>query len=421
MKKVLQPEYASKFKCIASDCEDSCCCGWRVAIDQESYEKYQNLMCIEDNGLFSGKFTRQGIMQVEGDFAEVVLRSDNTCPFLNEKKLCSIQAAYDESYLSVTCSIFPRNYNLVNGEMELAMNLSCPHVARLALINPLPMKFFSVDLKDDQSIGRIPTLRTADEGYPNRFYPYFEEVRTFVISLLQNRNYCVEDRLVILGRFCNDLNLKHNPPKDEVIQLINEYTHVITNFGFSKFLQSIPEQPAVLLKTLMTLLEYRLKTGKTNKRFLDCFGQFRQGLNYTNEIMQEELSESYTKVKFSYYDRFMQQHEYIFENYFVNYVLMKIFPFGQQSTIFNKDVFVVQQTIFTEYMLITLHYAMVKNLLVGMAGYYQNQFGTQEILKLIQSFEKNIGHDIPYLQKLLQFFDENKMLNVACAAMLIKN
>lgn len=420
MKEVLQPNYVSKFKCIASDCEDTCCCGWRVALDKITFEKYQELIHGESD-LFSGKINRNGIMPVEGDFAEVALLKDNVCPFLTNEKLCSIQKTYGEDYLSVTCAIFPRNYNMVNGKLELSLNLSCPHAARLALLDPHPIQFSSVDLKDDPRISRIPSLHKADENYPNQVYSYFDEVRTFILTLLQNRMYCFEDRLVILGRFCNDLNLKHNHPKDEITQLIDEYTRLIDGFGFNKFIGSIPEQPASLLKVLVTLIEYRLKTGVTGRRFLECFGQFKKGLHLTNEITPEELADSYSKVKSDHYDCFMHQYEYILENYFVNYVFKTLFPFGPQKTIYNQEIFTVKKTVFTEYMLLVLDYAIIKNLLVGISGYWKEQFGTQQVLRLIQSFEKNVGHDVPYLQRLLKFFDDNHMINAACAAMLIKN
>jgi hypothetical protein len=420
LKKVFQPDYVSKFRCIASDCEDTCCCGWRVALDKTTFEKYQELT-RSGADLFNGKITRDGIMPVEGDFAEVALHEGNVCPFLTDEKLCGIQNAYGEDYLSVTCGVFPRNYSLVNGKMELALHLSCPHAARLALLNPHPMRFFSVDLKENPWLGRIPALQGADAEYPNNLYPYFDEVRTFILTLLQNRKYCFEDRLMILGRFCNDLHLNHDRPKDEIIQLIGEYTHLIDAFGFSKFIGSIPEQPASLLNVLINLMEFRLKTGVKGQRFLECFEQFREGLHYTDATAPEELADSYTRVKSGHYDPFMQQYEYILENYFVNYVFKALFPFSQQVSIYQKDVFLVPRTIFTEYIILVLHYAMIKNLLIGTAGYYQEQFGTQQVLKLIQSFDKNIGRDVPYHQKLLKFFDDNHMINIACAAMLVKN
>lgn len=420
MIKVLQPEYVSKFTCISSDCEDTCCSGWRVAIDETSYKKYQNLINNGEAKQFSGKITRDIAQQVKGAFAEVVLQ-DNRCPFLTDEKLCHIQKTHGESYLSVTCSIFPRNYNMVNGQLELSLDFSCPHAARLALLDPLPMRFSLTNVQDDPRINRIPTLSLSDTKYPNRMYPYFNEVRAFVIALLQNGNYDFENRLIILGRFCDDLNRMTDPSEEEVLQLVHEYTDLLDTFGFREFFASIPTQPAAMLKTLMILIEYRLKTGVAGKRFLECIDQFKQGLRYTSEMPDGVIADNYQEMQSKYYDNYMQQHGHIFENYFVNYVFKTIFPFGPQTRIHGEEIFTVNKTVFTEYMLLALHYSMIKNILVGMAGYFKEQFDEQQVLKLIQSFDKSISHDIPYLQKLLQFLEENNSLNIVCAVMLIKN
>ena len=38
--KIRVPEYFKDFKCIASECEDTCCAGWGIVIDDETYKKY---------------------------------------------------------------------------------------------------------------------------------------------------------------------------------------------------------------------------------------------------------------------------------------------------------------------------------------------------------------------------------------------
>ena len=36
------PNYMTSFKCIGKDCIDSCCSGWRIDIDKETYKNYIN-------------------------------------------------------------------------------------------------------------------------------------------------------------------------------------------------------------------------------------------------------------------------------------------------------------------------------------------------------------------------------------------
>ena len=37
------PAYYEKFHCIAGECEDTCCAGWEIDIDDESYRFYQSV------------------------------------------------------------------------------------------------------------------------------------------------------------------------------------------------------------------------------------------------------------------------------------------------------------------------------------------------------------------------------------------
>ena len=35
---VRYPDYYEKFACIAGACEDTCCAGWEIDLDEETYE-----------------------------------------------------------------------------------------------------------------------------------------------------------------------------------------------------------------------------------------------------------------------------------------------------------------------------------------------------------------------------------------------
>ena len=46
--KIRVPNYFKDFKCIASKCEDTCCAGWGIVIDDEALEKYQKVLSLWD-------------------------------------------------------------------------------------------------------------------------------------------------------------------------------------------------------------------------------------------------------------------------------------------------------------------------------------------------------------------------------------
>ena len=36
------PDYITNFKCIGKECIDSCCTGWNIEIDKDTYKNYIN-------------------------------------------------------------------------------------------------------------------------------------------------------------------------------------------------------------------------------------------------------------------------------------------------------------------------------------------------------------------------------------------
>ena len=74
------PHYFNEFKCTAAECEDTCCAGWAIMIDENSLEKYRNM-----KGPF-GEQVRNSIDWKEGCF----LQSDKRCAFLNVENINSM-------------------------------------------------------------------------------------------------------------------------------------------------------------------------------------------------------------------------------------------------------------------------------------------------------------------------------------------
>jgi lysine-N-methylase len=81
----------------------------------------------------------------------------------------------------------------------------------------------------------------------------------------------------------------------------------------------------------------------------------------------------------------------------------------------------IPRGVFAAYMLLVIHYTFVKNLLIGLAGYHGQDFCEAHVVELMQAFSKDVGHDAPYLEHVLKFFEEHGMMNVAYAAMIIRN
>ena len=44
------PHYYRKFQCIASECEDTCCAGWEIMIDDKALENIKRQKVLLETG-----------------------------------------------------------------------------------------------------------------------------------------------------------------------------------------------------------------------------------------------------------------------------------------------------------------------------------------------------------------------------------
>jgi len=138
---LLTPQYMRQFKCVGSQCEDTCCIGWRVNIDHATYRKYQRIPDLELRQELDSCIKRNRSQPGEKNYARIKMNPGNVCPLMNEESLCRIQLRLGEEFLSDVCATYPRVANLVNNVLEKSATMSCPEAARLALLNPDEMEF----------------------------------------------------------------------------------------------------------------------------------------------------------------------------------------------------------------------------------------------------------------------------------------
>lgn len=122
---ITKPSYFDSFRCIASDCPDSCCKEWSVQVDEASAAYYRSLPGDLGDRL------RQVLKEEDGD---TILEIENgRCPMWRTDGLCRIQAELGETALCHTCREFPRLRHDYGDFIELGLELSCPEAARIIL------------------------------------------------------------------------------------------------------------------------------------------------------------------------------------------------------------------------------------------------------------------------------------------------
>jgi len=129
-------QYAESFRCIGSACEDTCCQGWSVPIDQAAFEKYQSLPSSPLRTPVDASLLAMPEPASPATFAKIQMNGSNQCPLLTADRLCSIQAELGEGFLSHACATYPRIHQSIGGIRQTALSLSCPEAARLVLLSP---------------------------------------------------------------------------------------------------------------------------------------------------------------------------------------------------------------------------------------------------------------------------------------------
>lgn len=122
MKSEVKINYYNTFKCIADQCPLTCCQEWRIAVDEQTEEKWKGKTLSEADG----KLDLCSCLEKEEEGKIIRLNTDKKCPFLNQEKLCKLVIDLGETYLSQTCTTFPRQVNTFDDHIERTLAVCCP-------------------------------------------------------------------------------------------------------------------------------------------------------------------------------------------------------------------------------------------------------------------------------------------------------
>lgn len=175
---IRKPAYYDTFRCIASDCPDSCCKEWAVQVDDEAAARYRELPGE------LGEHLRSVMVEEDGDTI-LKLTKDRRCPMWRDDGLCRIQAQLGEEALCRTCHQFPRLRHDYGDFVELGLELSCPEAARLILED-----------NSDILVEAVPGGEAPE--YDEEAMAILLKSRGTALSLINSKQLSVGDTLAVL-------------------------------------------------------------------------------------------------------------------------------------------------------------------------------------------------------------------------------
>ncbi|MEL6347251.1 MAG: hypothetical protein AAFV53_29315, partial [Myxococcota bacterium] len=142
------------------------------------------------------------------------------CPLLTAEKFCGFQQALGAEKLPRTCASYPRNLGVHrDGRRELAGFLSCPEVARLALLAEDGLERVPIDLPADPPINLGQAIDRS-----GAYFESFESIRPRLVALAAARP--MSERLWILARFSAASVARFNraaASADPVLELLTQF------------------------------------------------------------------------------------------------------------------------------------------------------------------------------------------------------
>jgi lysine-N-methylase len=407
------PTYADSFRCIGSDCEDTCCKGWTIPVDQATIEKHRRLSASPLLSLCDAK----GSPSLEGGdhskppaFVQIRMTDSQQCPLLSEDRLCRLQTEYGEEYLPSTCATYPRVVHRNGDKLEAALTLSCPEAARLVLLDPTLFSPIAHTITQP--------LCSPDAGSTRSLQPWFWSIREFVLVLIRNRSYPLWQRLFLLGIFCRRLDGIVNAEKRDstLPAFIRDFQAAIASGASQAAMDALPIESALQLDVVLRLAGMLLHRCNAQPRFADCVQAFGSGIGNSASASFESLTANYVQAHDRFYAPFFDRHPHILENYLINTVFRCQFPFGRAGMEPSAT-----PSITREYALLTGQFALMKGLLIGVAGHHREAFSKDHVVHTIQTASKHFENHAEFLDDAYTLLVKSNMDAVRGSVILLRN
>ena len=371
------PKYLTEFRCIGADCEDNCCTGWSVTLDKATYKKYQAIQApalvqIVEHYLSRNKTSTAS----DVSYAQIALLPEsNACPFL-EEKLCAIQKSCGASYLSNTCTAYPRITFALAGQVEQVLKLSCPEAARKALLDPTAFDFVEtpVSVRPD-SIERFSAVPGLSLAMAN-------EIRIFCIQLVRTQGLALWQRLAVLGVFCEALHgLLQAGEGEQAARLVSDFVALVESGQVVDALAELPENHEMQSQFFALIWQLR-NHGAGSASQEDIQTRVADGLRPSAEVdeaaFEAVLAANYQQG-LARLDTAMEAAPWLLEHFILNEII-EIFPFHRPSVL-------------ESYLQLIARFGLLRMMLAGVC----NQPGAVPepalLVKTVQAFCRRFEHD----------------------------
>ncbi len=369
--KLIMPSYVEGFKCIAGDCEDSCCIGWDIDIDKITYRKYFRTKNVDMKKQFAKYIYRNEACDSEDvDYGKVRNKETKWCAFLNEKKLCNIYSNLGEDYLSNVCYSYPRIYNVLDNEWELSLFMSCPEAVRKLVLDKDPIKFIEKTVILPKHVIHS-FIDSKDSHWENSEIKQVKKLRKISINQVQNRKMHLDDRLLSLGDTIINNSQRKGGAVNKNIK-VNSSNYLFQLGFFKEAIESLDVFNSVESEEFIKLTRMVIKAFKLSE-----------------DVSAVEQSKLYEKALHKVVWPFMEEYGYMLEHYLVNFMFKANFPFTENESAMDG------------YVMLIIRYGFIRFYMAGI-GAFKGEISKEDMVRLLQVYTKIVEHHKSFFISLLQ-------------------
>ena len=425
----IRPAYAEKFRCIGSACEDNCCQNWIIPVDQPAYQKYQNLppgplrTHIDKSILLTPQTeAAPGVgshpHSAPANFAQIQLDEFHQCSLLSQHGLCRIHAECGAGYLSHACATYPRIVHRIGPVEEQALTLSCPEAARLVLLNADLLDAFHAEPEEQPE----EHAGDAESQGPDLLRRWFWPIRKSVLTLVLDRTYSLWQRLFMLGVFCRRLDsIARGELQRDVSDFLRDFEATVASGALRTAMETLPIARPRQLDVVLRLAGLLLHRSHLGPRFIHSIKAFTSGIGNGPEANLGTLTAHYETAHDDYYVPFFSRHPHMLENYLVNTIVRCQFPFKKEAMKPDVASSTVPPSMEREYALLIAQFALVKGLLIGVAGHYREGFAPAHVVHTVQAASRHFEHHPEFLNLARGLLAESQMDGARGLAILLRN
>lgn len=183
------PDYYKAFSCTADRCEETCCAGWQIVVDDRSWKRY----CRLKGPL--GRYVRRALRRKDHTFRQT---KEGRCAFLDQNNLCRMYQTLGRRSLCRTCRRYPRHVEEFENVREITLSLSCPEVVRILLEREEPVHFLTYEKEGEETY----------ENYDPFLYSILADGREIMRLILQDRTKTIDIRVRLILKMAEEMQLR---------------------------------------------------------------------------------------------------------------------------------------------------------------------------------------------------------------------